>query len=63
MVFLAHCWNQSYLTGRKQGVLLEGADWLPVTSSVPQGSILGPLLFLVYVNDVPSCIIIALFAA
>ena len=61
-------WMQSYLSERKQRVVLEGAssDWLPVTSGVPQGSILGSLLFLVYVNDVPSCIInnsnIALFA-
>ena len=44
---------QNYLNSRKQRVVLNGspADFPTIESSVPQGSVLGPLLFLIYVND------------
>ena len=49
-------WFQSYMTGRSQYVTVNGhvSNFLPITCGVSQRSVLGPLLFLIYVDDLAS---------
>ena len=52
-------WIREFLKGRRQRVMLNGksSDWMNVSSGVPQGSVLDPVLFIIDINNMPDMLL------